>query len=216
MPDGVAITAGAGTTVATDDAGASGHVQIIKLAISADGSATVIPADASNGLDVDVTRLPTADNIIGRVKLSDGTDLLLIDASGNAMVNLGVRLDAANDAVVAKLATDAIQNGLTALTPKFAAVNASSSGDNTLIAAVTSKKLRVTGGLLVAAGAVTIRFQSGAAGTYLSGPMALAANGGFPIPFDATGQFETASGELLNLELGGAVQVGGWVKYVEV
>ena len=45
------------TIVATDDAGAAGQVQIIKLAISADGSATVIPADAANGLDVDVTRV---------------------------------------------------------------------------------------------------------------------------------------------------------------
>ena len=47
----------AGTITATDDAGAAGQVQIIKLAISTDGSATVIPADAANGLDVDVTRV---------------------------------------------------------------------------------------------------------------------------------------------------------------
>lgn len=52
MADGVAITAGAGTTIATDDAGGGGHVQIIKQAISADGSATVIPSDATNGLRV--------------------------------------------------------------------------------------------------------------------------------------------------------------------
>ena len=45
------------TIIATDDAGAAGQVQIIKLAISTDGSATVIPADAANGLDVDVTRV---------------------------------------------------------------------------------------------------------------------------------------------------------------
>lgn len=58
MADGVAITAGSGTTIATDDTGASGHAQIIKIAISTDGSATLVPADAGNGLDVDVTRLP--------------------------------------------------------------------------------------------------------------------------------------------------------------
>jgi hypothetical protein len=57
MADGVAITAGSGTTIATDDAGAAGHVQIVKLAIAADGSATVVPGDATNGLDVDVTRV---------------------------------------------------------------------------------------------------------------------------------------------------------------
>lgn len=51
MADGVAVTAGAGTTIATDDTGASGHVQINKLAISTDGSATLIPA-TSDGLAV--------------------------------------------------------------------------------------------------------------------------------------------------------------------
>lgn len=52
-----AATPPADTIVATDDAGAAGQVQIIKLAISTDGSATIIPADAANGLDVDVTRV---------------------------------------------------------------------------------------------------------------------------------------------------------------
>lgn len=45
------------TTIATDDAGAAGHVQIVKLALGTDGSATPIGADA-NGLDVDITRFP--------------------------------------------------------------------------------------------------------------------------------------------------------------
>lgn len=40
-----------GSVIATDDAGASGHVQIVKLAQSADGSASAITADA-NGLEV--------------------------------------------------------------------------------------------------------------------------------------------------------------------
>jgi hypothetical protein len=73
VADGVAITAGSGTTIATDDAGAAGHVQIVKLAISADGSAALIPGDAANGVDVDVTRLPalpTGANVIGGVTQS--------------------------------------------------------------------------------------------------------------------------------------------------
>jgi hypothetical protein len=68
MADGVAITAGAGTTIATDDAGASGHVQIVKLALSADGSASPITADSGGLLvnlgtnnDVTVTGSVTAD-----------------------------------------------------------------------------------------------------------------------------------------------------------
>lgn len=51
MADGVAITAGSGTTILTDDTGASGHAQVVKLGIATDGSATLIPADA-NGLGV--------------------------------------------------------------------------------------------------------------------------------------------------------------------
>lgn len=57
MADGVQITAGAGTTILTDDTGAGGHAQVVKLGISTDGSATLIPADATNGIDVDVTRV---------------------------------------------------------------------------------------------------------------------------------------------------------------
>lgn len=62
MADGVPITAGSGTTILTDDTGAGGHAQVVKLAISTDGSGTLIPADANGMLvnlgtnnDVDVS-----------------------------------------------------------------------------------------------------------------------------------------------------------------
>jgi hypothetical protein len=57
MADNVAITAGSGTSIATDDAGAGGHVQIVKLAIATDGSATLIPADATLGITVNPNNL---------------------------------------------------------------------------------------------------------------------------------------------------------------
>jgi hypothetical protein len=50
MADGVAITAGTGTTILTDET-ASGHAQVMKLAISTDAAATLIPATA-DGLGV--------------------------------------------------------------------------------------------------------------------------------------------------------------------
>jgi len=56
MADQVPITPGSGVSVSTDDAGASGQIQRVKLTYSADGDATHIPADA-NGLDSDVTRI---------------------------------------------------------------------------------------------------------------------------------------------------------------
>lgn len=123
---------------------------------------------------------------------------------------------ATTDTITAKLATDAIMNGTTALTPKFAIIDAATSGDNTIIAAVASKKIRVLACFMVASAAVTTRFESGAAGTALTGQMNLAANGGFVLPFNPAGWFETASNTLLNLELSGATSVDGSIVYVEV
>lgn len=52
MADGLELNAGTGgATAATDDCGVAGHAQIVKLAISTDGSATLITAD-TNGLEV--------------------------------------------------------------------------------------------------------------------------------------------------------------------
>lgn len=121
------------------------------------------------------------------------------------------------DAIVAKHATDAIHNGLTALTPKFAKIAASSSGNNTLVAAVTAKKLRVVCYNFVVAGAVNVKFQSAASGTDLTGLKTFAAaGGGMGAGYNPVGWFETVSGELLNLNLSGAVVVGGELTYIEV
>jgi hypothetical protein len=88
MADNVDITAGSGTTVATDDC-TTGHVQLTKLAYGADGNRTHVPADADGLLvnlgtnnDVTVSGVSTAANqstIIGHL---DGVETLLgtIDA----------------------------------------------------------------------------------------------------------------------------------------
>lgn len=58
MADNVPITAGSGTDIATDQVTTTGeHVQLFKLAISTDGSRTLVPANATWGLDVEVTRV---------------------------------------------------------------------------------------------------------------------------------------------------------------
>lgn len=51
MADNVPISAGAGTDIATDQATDNAHVQLFKLAYSADGSRVLVPADA-DGLTV--------------------------------------------------------------------------------------------------------------------------------------------------------------------
>lgn len=100
---------------------------------------------------------------------------------------------------------------------KFAKIAAASNGDNTLVAAVTGKKIRVLSYSLSAAGAVNGKFQSGAGGTDLTGLKYFAAAlPGATWPFNPGGWFETASAALLNLNLSGAVAVGGELSYVEV
>lgn len=100
MADGVSITAGSGTTILTDDTGAGGHAQVVKLAISTDGSPTLIPADATNGIDVDVTRVG------GQVQVGDGTNAIAIDTSP-----VDAEANAANALVT--LARNSVFNGTT-------------------------------------------------------------------------------------------------------
>lgn len=99
---------------------------------------------------------------------------------------------------------------------KFAVIDNASSGDQTIVAAVPGKKIRVIGGLLVSAGTVNVRFESTAGGTALTGQMNLVANTGFIIPTCEWGNFETRVGELLNLELSASVSVDGYIQYQEV
>lgn len=89
--------------------------------------------------------------------------------------------------------------------------------DNTLVAAVAAKKIRVVSLFMVASGgANNARFESGTGGTALTGVMNLAANGQLPLPFNPAGWFETAVNTLLNLELSAATAVGGVLGYVLV
>lgn len=97
-----------------------------------------------------------------------------------------------------------------------AAIAAASSGDNTLVAAVAGKRIRVHGYELSASGAVNAKFKDGAA-TDLTGLIYLAAAGSGADADERTadpdGLFQTTAGNALLLNLSGAVAVGGWVDY---
>lgn len=101
------------------------------------------------------------------------------------------------------------------LAVKYASIDVSSSGDNTLVSSVSGKKIRVLSCFLVAAGTVNVRFESGAGGTALTGQMNLIANTGFVLPHNVHGWFQTADTTLLNLELSAAVSVDGSLTYIE-
>ena len=101
---------------------------------------------------------------------------------------------------------------------KRAAVSGATSGNNTLVAAVTGKKIKVLGLVLVVDSTVAVRLESGASGTALTGVMTITVTDDNPVivlPMTTPGSHwvETAAGSLLNMELGGAVQVSGCVVY---
>lgn len=198
MADNITITEGSGKYIATDDV-SSAHYQRVKLADGTDGSSAVIAGCATYGLDVDITRIAAGDNNIGNV------DIVTQPALDRATDNVGVALQ-----------SDVLLADTTTMTPKFAAIDCATSGDNTLVAAVTDKQIRVVGAFLIAAGTVNVRFESGASGTALTGQMNLVVNTGFVLPFNPVGWFQTASNTLLNLELSAAVSVDGCLTYVEV
>jgi hypothetical protein len=99
---------------------------------------------------------------------------------------------------------------------QFAAIDNAISPDNTIVAAVAGKKIRVLGFFLVSAGTVVTRFESGTGGTALTGQMTMAVNVVQSSGFSPVGWFETVAGELLNLELSAAVSVDGGLVYVLV
>ncbi len=146
----------------------------------------------------------------GKLSANSGVDIGDVDVTSQP-----ARV-ATTDAITAKLATDVLQDGLTALTPKFKKIDAAGSGDNEIIALSAGKKLRVLSYTLVASGAVNAQWESSTAGNFLSGSMNFAANGGVSAAFCPFGLFETVSGESLNLILSAATSVDGHLTYVEV
>lgn len=230
MADNLAVTAGSGTTIGTDDC-AGVHIQKVKLVDGTADSTALIAGDATNGLDVDVTRVipGTSATHLGKAEdaghSSGDTGVLALSVyrstptqgAGTTADYSTINTDQ-NGRVYTNSALDSsvITAAGLSIAPKFAVIDAATSGDNTLIAAVASNKIRVLSAFLVAAGTVNVRFESGASGTALTGQMNLVVNTGFVLPFNPYGWFETASNTLLNLELSGAVSVDGCISYVEI
>lgn len=140
-----------------------------------------------------------------RVKPSWGADGAATDASVAAPLP-----------VQASHESNQMTAGGTLVTPKFATISASTSGNNTLIAAVTGKKIRVLAVAFMANGTVNAKFQTGAGGTDLTGLFYMVANTGAALPYNPAGWFETGTAALLNLNLSAAIAVGGCITYIEV
>ncbi len=94
-----------------------------------------------------------------------------------------------------------------------AVISVSSSGNNEIVAAIPGVSIVVVGYCIICASAVTVKFKSGTAGSDLTGAMPCGANGGLITPQWSGGHFDTGIGESVNLVLGGAVQVSGYILY---
>lgn len=102
---------------------------------------------------------------------------------------------------------------------KTVAVNISSSGDNTIITAPAATAapgayIAVDFMLILPTTAVTVTFKSGA--TSISGPLPLDAKQAITIDNANQAQYGTikcGANENFIINLGGAVQVGGWINY---
>jgi hypothetical protein len=147
---------------------------------------------------------------------SAGTLRVVLATDQPALTNKLLVTPDANSAVNATAEGAQISNSGTQLTPKYAVITASSSGATTIVAAVTSKKIRVIALKLVANAAVNVKWQSHVTPTDKTGLSYLAANGGEVLPANQWGWFETITGEALDINLSGAVAVGGHLTYVEV
>ena len=102
---------------------------------------------------------------------------------------------------------------------QYTAVSASTLGNNTLVAAAGSGiAIRVVSLVLCASGgANTLKLQSDAGGTDLTGVIALAATTGqLVLPYNPAGWCQTASNKLLNMVLTAGTAVSGVLGYVTV
>lgn len=184
---------------------------------------------------VDIDEAYFHDNADGSYDLSGGAHAYGWDVTSGAWVKLPVDHGsgalkmyvaggsvtlAAGSALIGEVAasaeTSTVFNGATALTPKFAPITASAPGATEVVAAVTSKKIRVLSYILIANGTVNTKFQSHVAPTDKTGLAYLVANSGVSVAFSPIGHFETVSGEALDINLSAGVAVGGHLTYVEV
>jgi len=94
MADNVPITPGSGADIATDQVTGTGEqIQLIKLAISTDGSRTLIPANDTYGLDVEVTRVvPVSTNKGAQYATAQTGTAIWTPASGKSVVVTSIQI----------------------------------------------------------------------------------------------------------------------------
>ena len=145
----------------------------------------------------------------------------LVPTALGAGVKAGALLTTiATDQATLSIAADTSQiaNGVsgTFLTPTKVKISVASATTTTLVALVSSKKIRILAMYLISTGANTINFQSHTTTSNSDGLMGFVANTGMVLPFNPLGWFDTTAGEALDMVTSGAGQVSGQLSYVAV
>ena len=207
-------------------------------AIEAD-TTTIAGAVSGTEMQVDVVAaLPAGDNNIGNVDIVSGTVTTV--STVTALTGGGVAHDGADsgnphkiggraqeptaqleevsadndrvDAAFDRQGRLAVWNGYPV---QSAAINTSTSGDNTIVAAAgAGLRIAVLGCIIVSDGTTDVRWEDGASGTAKTGQIPLQAREGFVLPIGIQPWFVGTANTLLNLELTAAINVHGIVSYV--
>ena len=176
--------------------------------------------DTHTSGDGGVMALAVRNDVLGALTGTDGDySSLQTNASGALYTEVATQVarDRTTDNMGVGLQTDVVMNDTTTITPKFASIVATLSGNNTLVSAVSGKKIRVFSmEFVVGTADLGVRLENGASGTSITGRMDFAGNSGLVLPFSPIGWMETDGNVLLNMELSGAGTVTGSLVYGEI
>ena len=117
--------------------------------------------------------------------------------------------------VSSSLQINTVMNGITPVPILGAVVNFNGTGDQTIVAGVAAKSVYILSFYLQFAGASTLTVKDGVAGTAVTGAMSFVANQSFSKAASQYPHFVTSAANAFVLNCGSAVQVSGWVRYVQ-
>ena len=240
---GGAITANAGTnlntsalalesggnlaTVATNTTAESttvGGVSDAAVTAGATGSLSAKLRSISRDIVANIV-LAAGSAIIGKVGIdqttpgtTNGVQVNNFNSNGAAVSASSAPAVIASDQATLAFAYDTsqIMNGKAgvSLTPAKVKISIASATTTTLVALVSSKRIRVLSMYLISTAGNTINLQSHTTTTNSDGLPGYAANGGLVLPFNPLGWFDTTSGEALDMVTSGSGQVSGQLVYV--
>lgn len=156
----------------------------------------------------------------GKVTVADATGTAVgFNTNGQAAMAASAPVTIASNQTTLGVSQDTslMVNGATGttVTPTFALITASASGATAVVSASTTKKIRVLQWIVTVNAAVNFKWQSGSSdktGLFYAG----AQGGGAGGAFNPVGHFQTNTNEDLNINLSGAVAVGGALVYITV